>query len=163
MPAEHGIKYAVTGGAKQRLLGLLEDQESTAPQREGKAAAIEVSRLTKEELGSRLVPLAGAYLQADAQVRLRLPECCAPCHASFAALHWRCSAPKHGLVASFSHRGGEQFAPRCIMDSRRLQARAHGCRRQCLKFVCAVTGCVERATSRRQRRILCGHPAGRRL
>ena len=68
--AEQGIKYAVTDGARQRLVGLMEDQESTAPQNEGKAAAIEVSRLTKEDLGSRLVPLAGAYLEANAEVGL---------------------------------------------------------------------------------------------
>ena len=72
--AEQGVKYAVTDGARQRLLDLLDDQESTAPKREGKAAAIEVSRLTKEELGSRLVPLAGIYQETDAQVCIQLDK-----------------------------------------------------------------------------------------
>ena len=67
--AEQGIKVAVTDGGRQRLVQLVEDQESTAPQDERKASTIEVGRLTKEELGSRLVPLAGAYLEASAEVR----------------------------------------------------------------------------------------------
>ena len=67
---------AETDSARARIESILDEIEQEAQQEDEVVASIEVARLNRDELGSRLVPLAGAYLDAPPWVRLRRPVHC---------------------------------------------------------------------------------------
>lgn len=67
--ADKGVKVAVTDGARDRLESLRLELEQEAQKKEAVVASIEVARLNRDELGSRLVPLAGPYLQTTSEVQ----------------------------------------------------------------------------------------------
>ena len=98
------MKVAVTEGARQRLLAVLERQTPrTSQSSDAVVAKVEVARLSRDELGSRLVPLAGAYTQASAQVR----PACTPCTAS-----WRLST--HVLTKQAASLYGIHLDRQCL-------------------------------------------------
>ena len=59
---------AVTDGARDRLENLREAQAEAAAERES-VSVVEIVRLQRDEVGSRIVPLAGVYAEALAAVR----------------------------------------------------------------------------------------------
>lgn len=60
---------AVTEGARERLEVLREEDAEASVARES-VANVEIVRLQRDEVGSRIVPLAGVYAEASAVVRL---------------------------------------------------------------------------------------------
>ena len=67
--ADRGMSVSVTDTARQRLLELGEEPENKLPSVEDAVAALEVSRVQKEETGARPVAVLGAYGQVSPLVR----------------------------------------------------------------------------------------------
>lgn len=65
--AEKGLQVAATDAARARLEALQDEEIVTLKDRQ-RVTTIEVARLSKKELGSRVVPLLGRYSQVTAKV-----------------------------------------------------------------------------------------------
>lgn len=69
---EKALSVAETDSARERIDSLLDQIEKEQQQEDDVVASMEVARLSRDELGSRLVPLAGAYLKTPSRVRSSL-------------------------------------------------------------------------------------------
>jgi Rubisco Assembly chaperone C-terminal domain len=76
--AEKGLSVAVSPTAVERLLTLRQAKKDAAAKaaEAGPTAKMASVRLTKDDIGARLIPLAGTLGQATADVRPVLPERC---------------------------------------------------------------------------------------
>jgi hypothetical protein len=76
--AEKGLSVAVSPTAVERLLTLRQAKKDAASKaaEAGPTAKMASVRLTKDDIGARLIPLAGTLGQATADVRPVLPERC---------------------------------------------------------------------------------------